>query len=440
MQKDDAWRALLKALPKSIGGRYLVYLAQLISIMTLARLFSPEEYGVFAAMQVFIFFFQIISELGVVPAIINEKEISLGLRDGVFTLTFFSGITVGVVFWLIYPFVGLLYEMSFDARLAIPLALSVFFGSLSVVPLAILQREHFFLPIAYCEFWAEIISLMLVFVLFLFVDTILILAFRFFILSVLKFCFFWVACLKSKVGEPRFGGEFYLVRSLFKFSCNQMGFNIANFFSRSLDNLLVGRYFGASGLGVYERAYGLMRYPLMLITFAMNPAIQPVLTNSRDDLKKIEYVHNLYVRKLSLVAIIVGVGVYLYADVVVAVVLGSQWREVIPVLKILALSLPVQIVLSSSGSFFHAAARPDLLFKLGVFSCFTNCVSMGVGIWFGSIETLCWALLCSFSVNFFICYFVMGFFLLPSGFLGVLKSLKYVIYGEFLFVGAVLFL
>ena len=67
---------LTAALIKSVSGRYAVYAVQLISMMVLARLFTPETFGVFAVIQVFAIFFVLFSEMGLGPALINEKEIS----------------------------------------------------------------------------------------------------------------------------------------------------------------------------------------------------------------------------------------------------------------------------------------------------------------------------------------------------------------------------
>ena len=45
---------------------------------------------------------------------------------------------------------------------------------------------------------------------------------------------------------------------------------------------------GAGMLGVYDKSYQLMKYPLMLLTFAMTPAIQPVIRRHADDQKKLK--------------------------------------------------------------------------------------------------------------------------------------------------------
>jgi PST family polysaccharide transporter len=317
--------------------------------------------------------------------------------------------------------------------LVIPVALSVIFSTASIVPLASLQKESRFISIARCEGLAELISLITILILFKYIEPIWALTLKPLVAAILKSFFLWLASSTTVVGRPKFGAKISTVKKLLSFSLYQFGFNIVNYFSRNLDNILVGKYFSTVSLGVYDKAYQLMRYPLMLLTFAMNPAIQPVLTEIKDNPYEFERLHNKFVRYMSLLGLAIGISVYLSAELIVKILLGEQWLNVIPLLEILSLTIPIQIVLSSSGGFFQAAGRADLLFKCGVFSAVVNVIAIVFGILGGTLEGLCWSLLISFSINFMQCYFVLTRNLLPSGFLLFLKQIWGAIIGTILF-------
>lgn len=89
-----------------------------------------------------------------------------------------------------------------------------------------------------------------------------------------------------------------------------MSFSFINFFTRNLDSILIGKYFGMQSLGLYDRAYQLMRYPLQLVTFALVPAIQPnvVELESRSEVVK---VHNWLIEILSFSTKLVLIGLIL---------------------------------------------------------------------------------------------------------------------------------
>lgn len=432
MESISTGKKLKEALIKSISGRYIVYAVQVVSMMILARIFTPEVFGIFAVVQVFAVFFALFSEMGLGPAIINESKIPVAMRDGLFTVTLFLGLLVAIVFFLGSPLISWFYDNSIYSTLVLPVAASVVFNAMLIVPLASLQKDRKFISIARAEALAEVGSLVTVVCLIPYIDSIWALAVKPLVASILKFVFLWLESKRTIIGRPAFGRELWHIQKLIGFSAYQTGFNFLNYFSRNLDNILVGKFFGAVSLGVYDKAYQLMRYPLMLLTFAMTPAIQPVLTEIKHDKYEFERLHNKFVRYMSLLGLGVSVAVYVLADLIVKVVLGSQWGMVIPLLEILSITIPIQIVLSSSGGFYQAAGRVDLHFKCGLFSSITNVSAIIFGIYEGSLEALCWLIVLSFSVNIIQCYYVMGKYLFPNGYFGVLKSIGFGVSGAWL--------
>ncbi len=410
MANKSHGKMLVNALAKSLGGKYSLYLIQVVSMVVLARIFTPEQFGIFAIVQVFALFFALFSEIGLVPALVNEKFITERMRNAVFGFSLTIGIIVCVSFILAGPAIAWFYEDTTYQYLVIPIAIAIIFNACAIVPTAAYVREKKFLHIARAEIVAEVSSLVMV--LFLLslkrFDAVLLLAFKPFTVAVVKFLVLLIGSRKTEVGFPSLSSDFSQVKPLFRFSIYQFMSNVMVYFSRNLDNLLVGKYLGAASLGIYDKAYQLMRYPLMLLTFAMAPAIQPVLKELNHDKVKFAALHNKFITYLAFVAGVVGFILYFAADFIVWLLLGNQWGDVAGLLKILAVSVPIQIVLSSSGGFFQAANRPDLMFIATAFSFLTNVSAIVLAIAFGDLYTLCWAITASFTINFFQCYYLLG--------------------------------
>ena len=82
-------------------------------------------------------------------------------------------------------------------------------------------------------------------------------------------------------------------------------------------------------------------------------------------------------------------------------IFGPQWEASIPIFQILALSVGVQVVLSTSGSIFQSAGDTKSLFLCGVFSAVTNGGGILVGIFlYQSLTAVAWAILITFTINF----------------------------------------
>lgn len=388
-------------------SRYAVYAVNLLSMMLLARLFTPEAFGTVAAIMVFFVFFQLMAEAGLGPAIINLNHLAQDDRDGLFGLTLVIGLALAVLFAALAPVFLAFYKLPRVDEVVPYIALSVLFFSASIVPNALLLREQAFFRIANGGLAAEVVSTAATITLTQFIEPLHALAAKGAFSAATLFFVIWFFSAKTEFGRPWPGRKFSAIRPLLGFSGYQLGFNFINYFSRNLDNILVGKYMGATALGNYDKAYQLMRYPLMLLTFAMTPAIQPVIRKHAGDPRKVEEIHRDFTFKLSLLGAAAGLAMYVLAEWIILIALGKQWLDVVPIIRILAIAIPVQVVLSTSGSFFQAMNHADLLFLSGGLSAVVMVSAIIVGIIARDIELLCWCLVAAFHINFVQIYYCM---------------------------------
>lgn len=406
-----------------MGSKYLAYAVQFAALMILTRVFTPELFGIVAAVQVFYLFFQLVAEGGLGPAIIGLHELDTKDRDGIFGLTILIGAGLALAFLATGPFLAMFYGMP-ELPVVVPfIALGLMLNAWAILPTAQLQRQQSFLQLATGAVAAELAALALVLLAREHVSPLYAISLRIPAVALVNFMFAYYFCGKTDFERPRPGRRFSAINSLLKVSGYQLAFNILNFFSRNLDNVLVGRYLGAPLLGIYDRSYQLMRYPLQLLTFAMTPAIQPALRGHVNEPRFILKIHQDLTFKLSLLGIACAFGIYVFAKPMVLVAFGDQWLPSVPVIKLLALTIPVQVVLSTSGSFFQTFQRTDLLFKCGLFSAITNVLAIVLGVSLGSLEHLCWALIVSFHINFFQAYYLLHKHVLCGGFGRFLKRM-----------------
>lgn len=399
--------ALYKSVGKSILGRYAVYAVNLLSTMLLARIFTPATFGTVAAIMVFFVFFQLMAEAGLGPAIINLKQLAPDDRDGLFGLTLLIGLLLALLFAALAPLFLAFYQIPRVDEVVPYIAISLLFFAASIVPNALLLREQAFFSITYGGLAAEVLSTTATLALAQLIDPLHALAAKGAFSAATLFFVVWYFSANTQFGRPLPGRKLYAIKPLLGFSAYQFGFNFINYFSRNLDNILVGKYMGSTALGNYDKAYQLMRYPLMLLTFAMTPAIQPVIRQHAGDPWKVEEIHRDFTFKLSLVGAAAGLAMYALAEWIVLIILGSQWLDVVPIIRILAIAIPVQVVLSTSGSFFQAMNRADLLFVCGVFSAIVTVSTIVLGIVSRDIEMLCWGLVAAFHINFVQAYYYM---------------------------------
>lgn len=400
-------RVLYKSIGKSMLSRYAVYFVNAISMVLLAHVFTPEVFGTIAAAVVFFMLFQLIVEAGLSPAIINLNDLNNEDRDGIFTFTVIIGLMFAVLFNNLSPALVHFYKDPKVESVVPFISISLFFFSCGVVPNSLLLRDHAFYKISQSGIIAEITSTFLAIFFTHFINPIEALASKSTFNTFIQFALNWFFSKRTEFGRPEIGKKLSAIKPFAHFSSYQLGFNFINYFSRNLDNILVGKYLGVSSLGYYDRAYQIMRYPLMLLTFAMTPAIQPLIRKHSYDVRKIEEVHRELTFRLSMLGSLAGLFLFTFSDFFIQFIFGKNWIEVAPIIRILAISIPAQVVLSTSGSFFQAMERVDLMFKCGVFSASVTVSCIIFGIVSHDIHKLCWSLVFAFNVNFIQAYLTM---------------------------------
>jgi PST family polysaccharide transporter len=421
-----------KAIKKSAVMKLATFIVQFIILMILSRMFTPFEFGVIASIQVFIIFFQMFSEIGIGPALVNEEHIKPSERDGVFTFTIFLGLLISIFF---YGFSFLLNDffIEYDYKtISILITISIFFSSLNIVPYSALVRELKFENIAIIEIGAQSISLVVTLILLFKMDPIIALASKTTTTSILKFIFTWYLSYFTKVGRPKYGNDFSILVRIKSFSIYQFCFSLINYFARNIDSILIAKVIGVNALGVYDRSYQIMRYPVLLTTGAFNAAIQPALTGYKHDLKYVCSQHNKLTERLLCIAIPLSIFIYTNSTEVTHFLMGEQWDLVIPLVEIFSISLPVQILISTSGGFFQAINKPKLLFRAGVIGALLFVISISISILFKDIYIVAWAVTFSFLVNTISIYYILfkyGFQTEMKPFIGglanVLKNLLF---------------
>jgi PST family polysaccharide transporter len=173
------------------------------------------------------------------------------------------------------------------------------------------------------------------------------------------------------------------IKSFLHFGAGISGFNIINYFSRNMDNIVIGRFLGATILGFYSKAYQLMMLPLTklrdpLVTVGI-PALSSLI-NQPDRFRN--YYHRL-IFIICFFSFPMTIFLGLFAKQLIVVVLGHQWMQSVVIFKLLSLSALIQPIGGTMGLIFISAGQPARFFKLGLVTSSTIIISFFIGIQWG---------------------------------------------------------
>jgi O-antigen/teichoic acid export membrane protein len=125
-------------------------------------------------------------------------------------------------------------------------------------------------------------------------------------------------------------------RALLSFGAAYTGFGVLSYLSRNLDNVILGRAAGSTQLGFYAKAFSLLLLPVDRIRGPLASVVIPALSRLQDDAPRFRS----YYLKAIATAVALGmplvVFLFVFAEDAVLSVLGTQWRDSVPLFRILA--------------------------------------------------------------------------------------------------------
>lgn len=388
--------------------------------MILARLISPNEFGIVAIATVIIQFLSMFATMGIGPAVIQRKDLTVNDLNNIYSFSIIVGLMLSLILFVSSWPIAKFYDNETLIPICQLLCVNLFFAAANMVPSALMSRDLRFKQIAKRTLILQLTTGSLA------------VAAAFYGVGAYALL---ISPIFTSIGIYFFNRRFYVlkfcrkidftpIKSIMGFSMYQLAFEFVNYFSRNLDKLIIGRHMGLSELGYYEKSYRLMQMPLHSLTGVINPVIQPVLSSIQDDRTMIAEKYNTMIKLIAAISFPLGGFLFLYADTIITIIYGHNWENAIPVFKILALSVPLQLILSTSGGVMLACNAAKAQFWIGIRNTATTVTGFIIAaVFFSTIESIAWAWTITLGCNFVVSYFLLYRKVLKSSFFSMLRLL-----------------
>jgi O-antigen/teichoic acid export membrane protein len=359
-------------------GRQII---QFVVSVILARLLTPNDFGLVSMIIVFTGFAELFSDVGFGAAIIQRAELDLRHLNSVFWTNVMIGILLTVITAFVAPFLSSFYNEPLLKNLAICISINFFINSLCIVQTALLQKQIDFRKLGYLEMLATIASgIVSVFMALSGFGVWSLIA-----QSITYALFSALMLWTFSAWRPEISFDWQALKGLLRFSTHLFGFNIFNYWVRNMDNLLIGKVIGSSALGIYSRAYSLMLLPVSQISTVMGRVMFPALSIIQKDIELTKRVYLNSTRIIALIAFPFMTALFITAEPLILLIYGGKWKEITPIFQILCITGMGQTVGTTIGWIYTSQGRTDLMFKWGIFSGIITILSFLVGIHWGAI-------------------------------------------------------
>lgn len=357
------------------------FVLQTGSTFILARLLTPQDYGLIGMVSAVTGFVLLFKDMGLSMATIQKAEINHRQISTLFWVNVGFGIATMLVTVAIAPGIAWFYGEPRLTLITLISSIGFFFGGLSVQHYALLTRQMRFTALAKIDIIAMLVGIIAGIVLAKYGIGYWALVVMQLVSAIATAIGVWLMCswrpslpsLHSGVGEMlAFGG-------------NLTGYGIINYFSRNLDNILIGRYWGAGQLGLYSKAYQLLLLPINQINAPIASVAITALSRLVDSPEQYRKAYVRIVEKVALLTMPLMIFMIATSDWLVLLLLGSQWTDSYRIFILLAVAGLIQPVANSTGWLFITQNRSRDMFQWGLMGGTITILSFFVGLHWGAV-------------------------------------------------------
>lgn len=346
MKSENLTSKSLNGLKWSYASTISNAIMQIGYTAVMARLLDVNSFGLVAMGGLVLKFGSYFSQMGMSQAIIQKNELTgLDIRAAFTSSIILSTLLFIIVYFFSQFSIYIFYNNEIITIIRV-MALSFIFTGIGMTSMSILRRKLLFKTIALIEITAYIIS---------YGGIGISSAYLGYGVWSLIFASLSQALISSLLAyfsvnhDIKFFFNLNIYKPLFSFGSKATMNMGLEYLGSNLDSILIGHYLGAAKLGIYNRAYLLVNLPMYHLTNSFSRVLFPSFSRIQNDRQKLKEIYLKSVLLLGFILFPISMGVAVASKQVVMVLLGNKWNEAIPILSLLALATPFDL-LGSLGS------------------------------------------------------------------------------------------
>lgn len=384
-RSDELNRGLAQ---KSVRGGMVTMTGQvtqfvLYTTMTviLARLLTPDDYGLIAIVMVVVGFAKMFKDAGLSMATVQKDRISHEQVSTLFWVNIIVSVFLCVCVLASSPLVARFYGRPELTAVTAALSVSFIISGLMVQHQALLRRHMQFGSLAIIQVLSQVVTLGVAVVLAL-------LGWRYWALvgstittalvSTLMTFFFcpWIPS-RMKRGTG--------VRDMLKFGGHLTVFNFVNYISTNVGQVILGRTQDAFAVGNYTKAQGLLMMPLLQIRTPINSVMIPALSKCQNNPERYRRYYYSLIFFLAFVTMPLAFLMALFSREIILLLLGPQWVESIYLFRLFSLYAIVYTVATTRGLVLVTLGKTAKYTYWGIALGISRIVFMAIGSHWGAI-------------------------------------------------------
>ncbi|MFT4022418.1 MAG: lipopolysaccharide biosynthesis protein [Flavihumibacter sp.] len=363
----------------TIVGQGFSFVSNFASTMILARLLAPADFGLVAMVTSITGFVLLFKDMGLSAAIIQKENLEQWQVSAIFWLNVILSLVLAVLIAVLAPVLSVFYHEQRLVPITLAYSVSILIAGLSQQHNALLSRQMEFARLTKINIAAVTGSILLAIVTAYAGFGYWAIVVQNISLTAFTTVGMWLLCDWRPEFKPHIRG----VKEFLHFGAGISGFNMINYFSRNVDAILIGKKISTTALGLYSKSYQLLMLPITQLRDPLNKVAIPAMSSLQQDPDKYQryYRHYLFIMAFCSMPVVVFMAVY--ANQLVAIVLGKGWGAAAPIFQYLAVTAFIQPILSTASLALISTGQAKRYFILGLANSSLVVLGFLVGIHWG---------------------------------------------------------
>lgn len=365
------------------GSMVLSFICNIV----LARLLTPEDFGIIGMVMVFVYLSAVFMDSGFGSALIQRQNTTDADFSTAFLWNLFLGVVLYVILFLTAPAIAEFYKIERLRIILRVLGLVLIINSFSLTQLSILRKNFDFKKISICFISASIIALI----------ASIISAFNG--LGVWSLVIFQLVQAFFNVVFIYFVSDWWpkLIFSLtsFKKLFNFGGFillaSIVETLNRQAQSLIIGKYFDATNLGYYNQAQNLESAPVNVVYTVIGQVSFPLFAKLQDNRHELIYKFERISSLVSFFIIPLMTLLIILAEPFIVIILSEKWLPVVPIFQILCIFGMIMPITDIAYFLIASIGKSKILFYRTILLSTTGVGLIIIGSLLGLYATV-WAI------------------------------------------------
>lgn len=370
---------VLRALSWSAGGKVFSQVISLGFGIALARMLTPDDFGLIAMMMVFTGFAALLTDVGLGSALVQKADVTELHYNTVFWTNLGLGIALTAVICFCSPLIAEFYGRQELTDLGYILSLQFVLGALALVPRQRLVKELSFKVVTVADFLGMLVGGIVAVYMAKAGYEYWALAWQFVVLRVVATVYVWAYARWI----PAFSFSKHALAELFGFSFYVFATRMIQYATKQADKLLAGRFLGGNAVGLLDKAQSMMLFPLSNVSHVVGKVMFPALSMIQNDKDRVRSVYSRCTQAIALLTFPMMAGMFAVAENFVFGVLGEQWADLVIILRILCVAGVAISIVTVTGSVYLSQGMAKLQFKVNLLTRPIALLGVIVGIQWG---------------------------------------------------------